>query len=34
MLERFASVPPPPLAGLSVDDAVALRDILQRALDG
>ena len=29
-----ASVPPPPLAGLSDEDADALRDILQRALDG
>ena len=27
------SVPPPPLAGLSDEDAAALRDILQRALD-
>ena len=27
------SVPPPPLAGLSEEDAVALRDILQRALE-
>ena len=32
-VERRMSVPPPPLAGLSADDAVALRDILQRALD-
>ena len=27
------SEPPPPLAGLSEEDAAALRDILQRALD-
>ena len=33
-VERHMSVPPPPLAGLSDDDAAALRDILQRALDG
>jgi DNA-binding MarR family transcriptional regulator len=32
-VERRMSVPPPPLAGLSDDDAVALRAILQRALD-
>jgi MarR family transcriptional regulator, organic hydroperoxide resistance regulator len=32
-VERRMSVPPPPLAGLSEDDAIALRDILQRALD-
>lgn len=32
-LERRLGVPPPPLAGLSEEDAVALRDILQRALD-
>jgi DNA-binding MarR family transcriptional regulator len=32
-VERRLSVPPPPLAGLSEDDAAALRDILQRALD-
>jgi DNA-binding MarR family transcriptional regulator len=32
-VERRMSVPPPPLAGLSDEDAVALRDILQRALD-
>ena len=32
-VERRMSVPPPPLAGLSAEDAVALRDILQRALD-
>jgi DNA-binding MarR family transcriptional regulator len=32
-VERRMSVPPPPLAGLSDDDAAALRDILQRALD-
>ena len=32
-VERRMSVPPPPLAGLSEEDAIALRDILQRALD-
>jgi len=32
-VERRMGVPPPPLAGLSEEDAVALRDILQRALD-
>ena len=32
-VERRLSVPPPPLAGLSEEDAAALRDILQRALD-
>ena len=32
-VEQRMSVPPPPLAGLSDDDAAALRDILQRALD-
>jgi MarR family transcriptional regulator, organic hydroperoxide resistance regulator len=32
-VERRMSVPPPPLAGLSDEDATALRDILQRALD-
>ena len=32
-VERRMSVPPPPLAGLSEEDAVALRDILSRALD-
>ena len=32
-VEKRMSVPPPPLAGLSEEDAVALRDILQRALD-
>ena len=32
-VEKHMSVPPPPLAGLSEEDAVALRDILQRALD-
>jgi MarR family transcriptional regulator, organic hydroperoxide resistance regulator len=32
-VERRMSVPPPPLAGLSDDDAAALRDILQRASD-
>ena len=33
-VERRMSVPPPPLASLSEEDAAALRDILQRALDG
>jgi DNA-binding MarR family transcriptional regulator len=32
-VERHMSVPPPPLARLSEEDATALRDILQRALD-
>jgi len=32
-VEKRMSVPPPPLAGLSEEDAAALRDILQRALD-
>ena len=32
-VERRMSVPPPPLAGLPEADAIALRDILQRALD-
>ena len=32
-VERRMSVPPPPLAGLSDEDAAALRDILARALD-
>ena len=32
-VERHMSVPPPPLAGLSDEDAAALRDILERALD-
>ena len=32
-VELRMSVPPPPLAGLSDEDAAALRDILQRALD-
>ena len=32
-LERRMGVPPPPLANLSDEDAVALRDILQRALE-
>jgi DNA-binding MarR family transcriptional regulator len=32
-VERRMSVPPPPLASLSDEDAAALRDILQRALD-
>ena len=31
-VERQMSVPPPPLADLSDDDAAALRDILRRAL--
>ena len=33
-VERRMGVPPPPLAGLSEEDALALRDILQRSLDG
>src|SRR5215213_2886818 len=33
-VERRMGVPPPPLAGLSEEDAAALRDILQRSLDG
>ena len=33
-VQRRMGVPPPPLAGLSEADAVALRDILRRALDG
>ena len=32
-VERHMSVPPPPLADLSDEDAAALRDILQRALE-
>ena len=32
-VERRMSVPPPPLAGMSDEDARALRDILARALD-
>jgi DNA-binding MarR family transcriptional regulator len=32
-VEQRMSVPPPPLASLSDEDAAALRDILQRALD-
>ena len=32
-VERHMSVPPPPLADLSDEDAATLRDILQRALD-
>ena len=32
-VEQRLSVPPPPLARLSEEDAAALRDILQRALD-
>ena len=33
-VERRMSVPPPPLASLSEEDAAILRDVLQRALDG
>ena len=32
-VERRMGTPPPPLAALSEEDAVALREILQRALD-
>jgi DNA-binding MarR family transcriptional regulator len=32
-VERHMSVPPPPLADLSDEDAATLRDILRRALD-
>jgi DNA-binding MarR family transcriptional regulator len=32
-VERHMSVPPPPLADLSDEDAATLRDILQRALE-
>jgi MarR family transcriptional regulator, organic hydroperoxide resistance regulator len=32
-VEQRMSVPPPPLASLSDEDAAGLRDILQRALD-
>jgi DNA-binding MarR family transcriptional regulator len=32
-VERRMSVPPPPLANLSDEDAATLRDILQRSLD-
>ena len=32
-VERHMSVPPPPLADLSDEDATTLRDVLQRALD-
>jgi DNA-binding MarR family transcriptional regulator len=32
-VERHMSVPPPPLADLTDEDAAALRDILQRALE-
>ena len=32
-VERRMSVPPPPLANMSEEDAAALRDILARALD-
>ncbi len=34
VVQERMSVPPPPLAGLSEEDAATLRDILQRALDG
>jgi DNA-binding MarR family transcriptional regulator len=33
-VEQRMSVPPPPLAGMSEEDAALLRDVLQRALDG
>ena len=33
-VETRMSVPPPPLASLSDEDATALRDILGRALEG
>jgi MarR family transcriptional regulator, organic hydroperoxide resistance regulator len=33
-VERRMGVPPPPLAGLSEEDAATLRDILRRSLDG
>jgi DNA-binding MarR family transcriptional regulator len=33
VVQQRMSEPPPPLAGLSEEDAAALRDILQRALD-
>ena len=33
VVQERMSVPPPPIAGLSDEDAVALRDILKRALD-
>ena len=32
-VERRMSVPPPPLAGLSEEDAATMRDILERALE-
>ena len=32
-IERRAGAPPPPLAALSAEDAIALRDILTRALE-
>src|SRR3954469_3621331 len=32
-VERRLGAPPPPLAGLSEDDAATLRDILRRSLD-
>ena len=34
VVQQRMSQPPPPIAGLSEADAVALRGILQRALDG
>jgi hypothetical protein len=33
-VRRRAGTPPPPIAALSEEDATALRDLLQRALDG
>ena len=33
VVQERMSVPPPPIAGLSDEDVVALRDILKRALD-
>jgi hypothetical protein len=32
-VRRRAGNPPPPIAALSEEDAVVLRDVLQRALD-
>jgi hypothetical protein len=32
-IERRAGEPPPTIASLSADDAIALRDILARALE-
>jgi len=32
-LERRAGEPPPPIAALSPEDALALRDILSRAIE-